>query len=142
MNILNFIDNLDEEKVEKKKQGFHVDMESETIKNDYFRKVLHTALQLQLVVMSLKPNEDIGLETHDDDQFIRVDKGNGKAIIGDKEFKLKDGSAIIIPGGVSHNITAGKTGIKLYTVYASNHHPDGAIHKNKKEAVEAEKDEE
>jgi len=136
MNIEGFLKTLNEEEDPK---GFHTDIEKDTVENSSFRKVLHTAPKLQLVVMSLKPQEDIGLETHKDDQFIRVDKGSGTALIGEEEYSLKDGSAIIIPGGVKHNITAGRKGIKLYTVYASNHHPDGAIHDTKEEALEAEK---
>lgn len=138
MNIEGFLKTLSEEK---NPQGFHTNIEKDTVENSNFRKVLHTAPTLQLVAMSLKPGEDIGLETHKDDQFIRVDKGSGTALIDEDEFDLKDGDAIIIPGGVQHNLTAGRKGVKLYTVYASNHHPDGAIHKTKEEAMKAEKQE-
>ena len=129
MNIENIL-NLNEEV-----ESFHTNIEKETIENSHFRKVLFTSKKLQLVVMSLKPEEEIGLETHsENDQFIRVDKGSGKAIIGEEEFILKDGDAIIIASGKEHNIIAGEKGLKLYTLYSPPHHDDKAIHKTKDES--------
>ncbi len=121
--------------------GYHVDIEKRTEKNKYFREVLFTAPHSQLVVMSLKPKEDIGLETHKDtDQFIRVEEGEGKAILGGQEYKLKEGSAIVIPAGTKHNVinTSSKEALKLYTLYTPPEHPDGTIHKTKAEAEAAE----
>lgn len=115
--------------------GFSVDIESATKENDYFRKVIYTGPNAQLVLMSLKPGEDIGLETHHDlDQFIRLDSGGGKAVIGGKEYKLKNGSAIVVPAGSEHNVIAGPEGMKLYTVYTKNNHPDMVIDKTKEDA--------
>jgi len=118
-----------------KKDGFFVDMESATTENSNFRKVLFTGPNAQLVLMSLKPGEDIGMETHSDlDQFIRLDGGSGKAIIGGVEYKLKDGSAIVVPAGSKHNVIAGPEGMKLYAVYTKKNHPDMVIDKTKEDA--------
>ncbi|MBN2118277.1 MAG: cupin domain-containing protein [Anaerolineales bacterium] len=121
--------------------GYHVDIEKKTEENEYFREVLFTGPHSQLVVMSLKPGEDIGLETHGDiDQFIRVEGGEGKAILDGQEYKLEDGSAIVIPAGTEHNVvnTSSKEALKLYTIYTPPEHPDGTIHKTKAEAEAAE----
>jgi mannose-6-phosphate isomerase-like protein (cupin superfamily) len=118
--------------------GYHTDIEKKTEKNKYFREVLFTAPHSQLVVMSLKPGEDIGLETHPDtDQFFRVEEGKGKAILDGQEYKLEDGSALVIPAGTEHNVinTSSKKALKLYTIYTPPEHPDGTIHKTKAEAV-------
>lgn len=117
--------------------GYHTDIERKTGENDYFREVLYTGPHSQLVVMSLKPGEDIGRETHPDtDQFIRVEEGTGKAILDGEEFALEDGSAIVIPAGTEHNVinTSSTEAFKLYTVYTPPEHPDGTIHKTKAEA--------
>jgi mannose-6-phosphate isomerase-like protein (cupin superfamily) len=116
------------------KSSFNINIEDKTISNNNYREVLYTGSDLQLVVMSLKPKEDIGAEVHSDtDQFIRVEKGNGKAIIDEKEIKLSDGIAIIIPAGKEHNIinTSNKE-LKLYTIYSKPEHKDGLVEKNKK----------
>ena len=121
--------------------GFHINIEKETLENNNFRKVLFTAPNSQLVVMSLEPNEDIGAETHEEhDQFIRVESGVGKAIIGDQEYILEDGSAIVIPAGSHHNVinTSSTEKMKLYTIYSPPEHPDGTVHQTKDEAMEAE----
>jgi mannose-6-phosphate isomerase-like protein (cupin superfamily) len=121
--------------------GYHTDIEKKTEQNEYFREVLYTAPHSQLVVMSLKPGEDIGLETHmDTDQFIRVEEGEGKAILDGQEYKLEDGSAIVIPAGTEHNVinTSSKEPLKLYTLYTPPEHADGTIHKTKAEAEAAE----
>jgi mannose-6-phosphate isomerase-like protein (cupin superfamily) len=93
--------------------------------------------------MSLRPGEEIGLETHDDrDQFIRVEAGTGKAILNGEEKALADGSAVVIPAGTQHNIvnTSQSDALKLYTIYSPPEHPDGTIHKNKAEAEAYEKE--
>ena len=120
--------------------GYSVELEKATLENTYFRKVLFTAPNSQLVLMALKPGEEIGTETHaDTDQFIRVESGEGKALIGGQEFTLKDGTAIVIPAGAEHNVinTSKKELLKLYTIYTPPKHPDGTIHKTKAEAQAA-----
>jgi len=123
--------------------GYHTDIEKKSLDNSYFREVLFTGPNSQLVVMALKPGEDIGMETHDDtDQFIRVEAGTGKAVLDGKEFTLQDGSAVVIPAGAEHNIinTSSTEPLKLYTIYTPPEHPDGTIHKTKAEAEEYERD--
>ena len=117
--------------------GFVGDIEKLTLTNINFRKVVYTGQHAQLVLMSLLPNEDIGMEVHEtNDQFLRIEKGEGKVILNGKEHLLKDGSAIIVPAGTHHNIinTSSTNPMKLYTVYSPSHHKDGTIHKTKKEA--------
>jgi mannose-6-phosphate isomerase-like protein (cupin superfamily) len=117
--------------------GYHTDIEKKSLENGYFREVLFTGPHSQLVVMSLKPGEEIGKETHPDtDQFIRVEDGNGKAFLDGQEYKLADGFAIMIPAGTEHNVinTSSSEPLKLYTVYTPPEHPDGTIHKTKGEA--------
>jgi mannose-6-phosphate isomerase-like protein (cupin superfamily) len=115
---------------------FLIDIEEATKRNDYFRQVLFTAPNSQLVLMSLKPGEEIGTETHQLDQFIRVEEGIGTARLNGKEYPLKDGSALVIPAGTTHNIiNRGKeTPLKLYTIYSPPEHKDGTIHRTKQEA--------
>lgn len=112
-----------------------------SLENEYFRKVLYTDKRLQLVVMSLKPNEDIGEETHELDQFIRIEKGSGKAVLDGEETMLTDGSVVVVPQGTLHNIinTSSENPLKIYTLYAPPNHKDGTIHKTK---ADAEADEE
>ncbi|KAA3644201.1 MAG: cupin domain-containing protein [Chloroflexi bacterium] len=117
--------------------GYHTNIEKKTEENNYFREVLFTGPHSQLVVMALKPGEDIGLETHPDtDQFIRVEEGTGRAMIGGQVYPLEDGSAIVIPAGAEHNVTNTATDetLKLYTVYTPPEHPDSTVHKTKAEA--------
>lgn len=117
--------------------GYHTNIDQKTEDNKYFREVLFTGPHSQLVVMALKPGEDIGRETHPDtDQFIRIEEGIGKAIIGQDEYDLEDGSAIVIPAGAEHNVinTSQDEDLKLYTVYTPPEHPDGTVHKTKAEA--------
>ncbi|NPV55348.1 MAG: cupin domain-containing protein [Anaerolineae bacterium] len=117
--------------------GYHIDIEKKTEENEYFREVLFTAPFSQLVIMSLKPGEEIGIETHlDTDQFIRIEEGQGKAILDGQVHELEDGSALVIPAGTEHNIinTSSKEALKLYTIYTPPEHPDGTIHKTKAEA--------
>ncbi|MFA7141923.1 MAG: cupin domain-containing protein [Candidatus Paceibacterota bacterium] len=114
-------------------------IEKETLENEDFRRVLFTAHQMQIVVMSLLPNEEIGEEVHTDiDQFIRVEQGEGKAILDGEEFDLEDDSIVVIPGGVSHNIinSSSNEKLKLYTIYSPPEHKDKTIHKTKEEGME------
>ena len=116
--------------------GYHADIEKKTLENENFREVHFTGTKSQLVLMSLKPGEDIGLETHDDiDQFFRVESGTGKAIVGGEEYAVEDGSAVVVPAGEEHNVVnTGSETLKLYTIYTPPEHPDGTIHKTKAEA--------
>ena len=119
-------------------KGFNANIEEETRENEYFRKVLYTAEHSQLVLMSLEPNEEIGLETHkDNDQFFRFEKGEGKVLIDGHEYKVTDGSAIIIPAGAEHNVinVSDSERLKMYTIYSPAHHADGTVHKTKAEAM-------
>jgi mannose-6-phosphate isomerase-like protein (cupin superfamily) len=118
----------------KKSDSFVTDIEKDTVENSNYRKVLHTTNLSQLVLMSLKPGEEIGTETHKrGDQFIRIDSGEGKVILDGKEEKLKDGSAMIIAAGTEHNVinTSETEDLKLYAVYTPPEHPDGTLEKDK-----------
>ena len=117
-------------------KGFITNIEQAAVENEYFRKVLYTDARVQLVVMSLKPGEDIGEEVHQLDQFIRVEAGEGRAVLDGVAHELKDGFAIVVPQGAMHNIinTSADRPMKLYTVYAPPNHKDGTIHKTKAEA--------
>lgn len=117
--------------------AYIINIEQETLENKNFRKVLYTAKNSQLVVMSLAPKEEIGTETHQLDQFIRIERGAGKAILNGKEYELSDGSAVVIPAGAEHNIinSSETDEMKLYTVYSPPNHKDGAIHKTKADAL-------
>lgn len=111
-------------------------IEDATIHNDMFRKVLFTAEHSQLVLMSLKPGEDIGTETHQLDQFIRVETGRGTAYLNGAEYPLEDGTAIVIPAGIKHNIrNSGQDALKLYTIYSPPEHKDGIVHVTKQDAL-------
>ena len=116
--------------------GYVANIEQLALENSYFRKVLYTDTRLQLVVMSLAAGEDIGEEVHQLDQFIRVEKSEGKLVLGGDERALTDGSAIIIPAGTLHNIinTSATEPLKLYTLYGPPNHKDGTVHKTKAEA--------
>lgn len=124
---------------ENKKVGFKTNIEKKTLENENFRKVLYTGENIQLVLMTLKGGEDIGEETHENDQFFRFEEGEGKVIINDNEYKVEDGDAIIIPAGSKHNIinTDKDNELKMYTIYAPPHHKDGIIHKTKKDAKDS-----
>lgn len=115
--------------------GFVTNIETDTLDNDNFRKVIFTAPHSQLVLMSLLPNEEIGMEMHDNvDQFFRIEKGSGKVIMNGEEHQISDGSAIVVPAKTEHNVIAGNEGLKLYTIYSPANHKDGVIHKTKAEA--------
>lgn len=119
--------------------GYTGNIEQEVLKNEFFRKVLYTDERVQLVVMALQPGEDIGEEVHQLDQFIRVEQGEGKAVMDGAEQALADGVAVIVPAGVRHNIINGQGGMmKLYTLYAPPNHPAGTVHKTKADAQAAE----
>ncbi len=123
--------------------GYLTNIEKKSMENEYFREVLFTGPHSQLVVMSIAPGEDIGMETHRDvDQFIRVEAGAGKAILNGEEHNLEDGSAVVIPAGTQHNIVNSSRSkpLKLYTIYSPPEHPHGTIHKNKAEAIAYEKE--
>lgn len=124
------------------KYGFKANLETDTLKNNYFRQVLYTAPHSQLVLMSLKPMEEIGMEVHpENDQFLRFEAGEGKAIINGVEYLFATGDCVIVPANSQHNIinTSETQDLKLYTVYSPAHHPDGTIHKTKEEALASEK---
>lgn len=117
--------------------GYSIDIEKKSIENGYFREVLFTAPNLQLVVMSLKPGEEIGMETHEKgDQFFRVEAGQGQAILDGEVTELSDGMIVVIPEGVEHNIvnTSADQDLKVYTLYSPPEHRDGVTHKTKAEA--------
>ena len=123
-----------------KMKGYITNIEQDALGNSNFRRVLYTAKNCQLVLMSLEPGEEIGEEVHQLDQFFRVEKGEGKVIIDDVAHSVKDGFAIIIPVGTSHNlINTGDIPMKLYTLYSPPNHRDGIVHETK---AEAEADEE
>ena len=125
--------------------GFVTNIEKDTTENENFRKVLYTAPHSQLVLMSLKPYEEIGNEVHsDNDQFFRIDEGEGKIVFDNTdEYPTSDGFAVVVPAGTWHNVinTSSDKALRLYTIYSPAHHPDGTIHKTKEEAMAAEKSE-
>lgn len=110
--------------------GFSVNLEKKTLENTNYREVLYTGPHSQLVVMELQPGQDIGMEVHaEHDQFIRVEKGNAKAILDGEEHLLADGSAIVIPAGAQHNVinVSDSEVVKLYTIYTPPEHPPGTV---------------
>ena len=115
-------------------------IENETLKNNFFRKEVFTGEHLQITVMSINPGEDIGVETHPTtDQFLRIEQGSGKAIIGGQEYEVSDDFAITIPAGMEHNdINTGDVAMKLYSIYTPVEHPVGTIHETKADADAAE----
>ena len=118
-------------------KGFNTNIEKATRENTNFRKVLYTGKHSQLVLMSLKPNEEIGMETHpDNDQFFRFEMGQGKCIIDGNEYSVTDGDCIIIPSGAKHNIinVSATEDLKMYTIYSPAHHKDGIVRETKAEA--------
>ena len=122
-------------------KGFCSNIEKETLENNNFRKVLYTGKHSQLVLMSLKPLENIGMEVHNDnDQFFRFEKGQGKCIIDGNEYVLEDGVAVVVPAGAEHNIinTSETEDLKLYTIYSPAHHKDGIVRETKQDAIDNE----
>lgn len=123
------------------KKGFHANIEQLTIENNNFRKVLYSGAHSQLVLMSLLPEEEIGMETHsDNDQFFRFESGTGMVIIDGTKYEVKDGDAIVVPAGAEHNVinSSSTENLKLYTIYSPAHHKDGIVRETKKEATENE----
>ncbi|MCL4338269.1 cupin domain-containing protein [Patescibacteria group bacterium] len=123
--------------------GYVGNIEEITEKNTDFRQVIYTAVHSQLVVMSIEPGGDIGMEVHPDvDQFLRIEEGRGKAILNGEEHDLSEGDAIVVPAGTNHNIinTSQTDALKLYTVYSPPNHPDGKVHKTKAQALADEED--
>jgi len=118
--------------------GYVINIEEKTLANNFFREVLFTTDKSQLVIMALKPGEEIGIEVHPEhDQFIRIESGKGKAIMNGEEHEISDGSAVIIPAGTQHNIiNMSEAAMKLYTIYTPPEHKQGTIHKTKEEAKE------
>lgn len=118
-------------------KGFHANIEKLTLANENFRKVLYTAKHVQLVLMSLPPGTEIGMEVHDvNDQFFRFERGQGKVVIDKAEYAVRDGDAIVIPAGARHNIinTSATEALKVYTLYAPPHHKDGIVRATKQQA--------
>jgi len=119
------------------KHGFRGDVEQLTTENTDFRRVLYTGAHMQLVLMSLRPGEEIGSEVHEDnDQFFRCEAGQGAVMVGETRYEVGDGDAVIIPAGTRHNVmNTGETDLKLYTIYAPPHHQDGIVRATREEAA-------
>lgn len=118
-------------------KGFSTNIEKDTLENGNYRKVVYTGPHSQLVLMSLKPGEEIGMEVHpDNDQFFRFEQGQGKVVIDGNEYQVSDGSAIVVPAGAEHNVTnvSETEDLKLYTIYSPAHHQDGLVRATKAEA--------
>ena len=115
-------------------------IEDIAVKNEDFRQVLYTVKNCQLVVIALKPKEEIGMEVHKLDQFFRVEEGSGEAVLDGVRTAIRAGFAVIVPAGANHNIiNTGSVPLKLYTLYAPPNHQDGVVHHTR---VEAEADDE
>jgi mannose-6-phosphate isomerase-like protein (cupin superfamily) len=117
-------------------KGFVDNIEKLTTENDHFRKVLYTGRYLQLVLMTLKPGEEIGAEVHEDhDQFFRIEAGSGEVIIDGQRTPIQDDDAVVVPAGARHNVVnTGTEPLKLYTLYGPPEHRDGVVHGTKAEA--------
>jgi mannose-6-phosphate isomerase-like protein (cupin superfamily) len=118
-------------------KGFKTAIEARALANTNFREVLYTSEFSQLVLMSIPPGGEIGVETHpSNDQFFRVEGGEGKCIIDGIEYGLRDGDAVIVPRGARHNVinTSKDKALKLYTIYSPPHHKDGIVRKTKNDA--------
>jgi mannose-6-phosphate isomerase-like protein (cupin superfamily) len=116
-------------------KGYVQDIEAIAIGNEDFRKVLYTASNCQLVVMALKPQEEIGAEVHKLDQFFRVEEGHGEAVLDGVRTAIQAGSAVVVPAGARHNIiNTGSESLKLYTIYSPPNHRDGVVHHTRADA--------
>ena len=118
-------------------KGFSINIEKATLENGNYREVLYTSKHSQLVLMSLKPKEEIGMEVHEEnDQFFRFEDGQGKCVIDGNEYEVGDGVAVVVPAGAQHNIinTSETEDLKLYTIYSPAHHKDGIVRTTKEEA--------
>jgi mannose-6-phosphate isomerase-like protein (cupin superfamily) len=116
--------------------GYVTNIERDTLENQDYRRVLFTGRNTQLVLMTLQPGVEIGLETHEEhDQFIRVEAGSGIAILNGEKHDLSDGVAVVIPAGVEHNVinTSKREPLRLYTLYSPPEHPDGTVHRTKRD---------
>lgn len=125
------------------KKGYKVPIEALTLENTNFRKVLYTGAHMQLVLMSLLPKEDIGMEIHkENDQFFRFESGTGKVVIDGNEYEVGDGDVVIVPAGAEHNVVNESEiePMRFYTIYAPAHHKDGIVHDTKKDAMSHEED--
>ena len=115
--------------------GFVKDIEAFATENDQFRRVLYTAKHCQLVLMALKPKEEIGAEVHKLDQFFRVEEGSGEAVLDGVRTAIRAGFAVLVPAGTKHNIiNTGSGPMKLYTLYSPPNHRDGVIHQTRADA--------
>jgi len=129
--------NADDHFTENVMSGYSINIEEKTLAGNNFREVLYTTQRSQLVIMTLQPGEEIGLEKHEGhDQFIRVEAGQGVAILDGEQHKLEDGVAVVIPAGTEHNVinTSSSEPMRLYTLYTPPEHPDGIVHATKAEA--------
>jgi len=118
-------------------KGYVGNIEKEALDNSNFRKVLYTSKHSQLVLMCLRPKEEIGMEVHpDNDQFFRFEKGQGKCVIDGNEYEVGDGTAVVVPSGAEHNVInmSDSEELKLYTIYSPAHHKDGIVRQSKAEA--------
>ena len=116
-------------------KGYVQNIENLAVRNNKFRQVLYTAKSCQLVIMSLRPQEDIGAEVHQVDQFFRVEEGSGEALLNGVRTAIEAGFAIIVPAGTNHNIiNTGNVPLKLYTIYAPPNHRDGVVHETRADA--------
>jgi len=116
-------------------KGYVQDIEAIAIGNEDFRKVLYTASNCQLVVMALKPQEEIGAEVHKLDQFFRVEEGHGEAVLDGVRTAIQAGFAVVVPAGARHNIiNTGTESLKLYTIYSPPNHRDGVVHHTRADA--------
>jgi len=123
--------------------GYSINIEEKTLAGNNFREVLYTTQRSQLVIMTLQPGDEIGLEKHEGhDQFIRVEAGTGVAILDGERHALEDGVAVVIPAGTEHNVinTSDSEPMRLYTLYTPPEHPDGIVHATKAEADEYERE--
>jgi mannose-6-phosphate isomerase-like protein (cupin superfamily) len=118
-------------------RGYVANIENDSLENKDFRRVLYTAKNTQLVLMSIRAKEDIGEETHTLDQFIRVEAGQGTAILDGVKHRISDGFAVVIPAGTKHNIVNDSESeeLKLYTLYSPPEHRDGTVHRTKSDAL-------
>lgn len=124
-------------------KGFNLNIEQDTLENTDFRRVLYTSKHSQLVLMSLEPKEEIGFETHtENDQFLRFEGGTGAVLIDDNRYEVGDGDAVVVPAGARHNVInlSDTDQLKIYTIYSPPHHKDGTIHTTKKEAEESDEE--
>lgn len=119
-------------------RSFHSNIEKDTLENTDYRRVLFTANNSQLVLMRLKPGEEIGAETHDLDQFFRFEKGEGRVEVNDQTYSVKDGDAVVVPQGAQHNIinTSQTEDLKLYSIYSPPNHKKNTVHKTKEDEKE------